>query len=43
MTESCTRRSLRKIAKYSDGKTGKSRDNKPPIRLMIGAEYAHIF
>ena len=43
MTESCTRRFLRKTAKYSHGKKGKSRDNKPRIRLMIVAEYAHIF
>ena len=43
MTERCTRRFLRQIAKYSHGKKGKKRRQNPLIQQMMVAEYANIF
>ena len=43
MTECCTRRFLRHIAKYSYGRDGKKRRQNLQIQQMIVAEYANIF
>ena len=43
MTECCTRRVLRHIAKYSYGRDGKKRRQNLQIQQMIVAEYANIF
>ena len=43
MTECCTRRFLRHIAKYSRGRDGRKRRQNLQIQQMIVAEYANIF
>ena len=43
MTECCTRRFLRQIAKYSHGKKGKKRRQNPQIQQVIVTKYANIF
>ena len=43
MTECCTRRFLRHIAKYSYGRDGKKRRQNLQIQQMIVIEYANIF
>ena len=43
MTERCTRKFLRHIAKHSYGRDGKKRRQNLQIQQMIVAEYANIF